>query len=75
MTEYIILRNYDCSDLNPPDYCWQIIGEPVKASSAGRAIAASLDKGGSAGEYVAVPSRSWRPLTVKMEQVTKVTIG
>jgi hypothetical protein len=28
-----------------------------------------------AGEYVAVPVRSWKPLTVKTEQVTKVTIG
>ncbi len=71
MTEYIILRyDDDCS-------AWEVEtaksdGEivPVKASSPRQAL-----RNLGAGKYVAVPFRSWKPLTVKTEQVTKVTIG
>ena len=41
------------------------------ASSAKRAIAAAgLDE----GTYLAIPARSLKPITVKVEQITKVTI-
>lgn len=69
MTEYVILEqnseNHSVWQEKSPEYV-------VKASSGKRALqAANL----GAGVYVAVPARSWNPLVVKTEQVTKVTIG
>ncbi len=51
---------------------WEIEAINVKASSARRALTAAEVGEGS---YVPIPSRSWKPLVVKTEQVTKVTIG
>lgn len=65
MTHYIVLR-YD-DDCN----AWEKEGQ-AEASSPTRAIR-HLDPG--AGIFVAVPARSWKELTVKVEQTTKVTIG
>jgi hypothetical protein len=69
VTEYVILEqnsdNHSVWQEKSPEYV-------VKASSAKRALqSAAL----GAGTYVALPARSWKPLTVKTEQVTKVTIG
>ncbi len=72
MTDYVILRH-------DPGVGWEMETAtsdgtivPVKASSASRAISAANV---GEGKYVAVPVRNWKPLTVKTEQVTKVTIG
>ncbi len=65
MTTYIVLR-YD-NDCN----AWEKEGQ-ADASSPTRAIRL-LETG--PGIFVAVPARSWKELTVKVEQTTKVTIG
>lgn len=65
MTEYLILKKEGIH--------WAVIASKVKASSGRRAIAIGPLDG--EGEYVAVPERSFRPLPVKTEQTTKVTIG
>lgn len=66
MTDYIILK------WNEGAQGWKEHGGTT-SSSPERAIRtlAVVD----AGEYVAVPKRSWRPLEVKVEQTTKITIG
>jgi hypothetical protein len=62
MTHYIILRWHEDA--------WKEHGA-ADASSPRRALAvANVDAGG----YVAIPSRSWKPLTVKVETTTKTTI-
>ncbi len=66
MTSYTILK------LNDEDQTWGFEAVNIKASSSRRALAAAEV---GAGTFVAVPDRSWKPLTVKTEQVTKVTIG
>ncbi len=66
MTEYTLLH------YNAETNSWERIQGNVAASSARRALAATDLE---AGEYVAIPARSWRPLTVTVEQTTKVTIG
>ncbi len=66
MTEYIVL--VEESETGG----WVPYGLPVEASSANRAIKAAEPE---AGEYVAIPSRSWRPVTVKVEKRDVVTIG
>ncbi len=67
MTEYTLLQRTDTD----PDV-WHEFLDTVKASSAKRALASvKLTE----GFYVAVPTRSWRPMAVKVEQTTKVTIG
>ena len=65
MTRYLIL------EYNEEAGSWS--GEAiVSASSPRRALVVGDVK---AGTYVAVPHRSWKPLTVTVEQTTKVTIG
>jgi hypothetical protein len=66
MTKYIILRKQPSTETE----LWEPIGG-VLASSPRRAIAAQIQE---AGEYVAVPVRSWHPLTAKVETTTKTTI-
>lgn len=72
MTDYIILRK-TTGDENYND-TWLVDAESVKASSASRAIASLNPTGDGEYVYIAVPRRSWRPLTVKVEQTTKITI-
>ncbi len=68
MTTYVILRDVR---VNEDDNAWCAITE-AEASSPRRALAAqSLPE----GDYIAVPKRSWKPLAVKVEQTTKITIG
>lgn len=71
MTNYIILRKDPDS---PEREQWYDIspGATIRASSGKRALA-SLSL--SEGDYVAVPVRSWKPLPVKVEQKTVVTVG
>jgi hypothetical protein len=70
VTAYIIFQKEE-GVASLPDRWRRITG--VSASSSKRALAAVELKEG--GEYVAVPSRSWKPLTVAIEQTTKITIG
>lgn len=65
MTRYIILRH------DGEAQAWKEIGA-ADGSSPRRALSAADVKEGG---YVAIPSRSWRPLTVSVEQTTKVTIS
>ena len=69
MTSYLILKYDDGTD--EEEGTWSVIVS-AKASSAQRALKAAAV---GEGEYVAIPERSWKPLTVKVEQTTKVTIG
>lgn len=62
MTSYVILTQ--------SGGMWAERGE-AEASSARRAIAATDP---DEGVYVAVPKRSWKPLTVKVETSRKLTI-
>ena len=81
MTEYIILRaepdiieltEGGKENLSSDENIWKELVGIVEASSPRRALtAAKVEE----GMYVAIPYRSWKPLTVKTEQVTKVTIG
>lgn len=64
MTDYTILRKDQTGY-----FVIESVG--VQASSGRRALAVA--KVGE-GEYVAIPSRSFQPLTVRVEQTTKVTI-
>ena len=70
MTDYLILRR--TQQENGTTNTWTLDNVIVKASSARRALTAA---GVKEGVYVAIPARSWKPLTVSTEQVTKVTIG
>jgi hypothetical protein len=65
VTTYIILKADENGD-------WGAIATGIKASSARRALTAEAV---GEGTYVAVPTRSWKPLTVKVENTVKVTIS
>ncbi len=69
MTEYVILRARKGED---PD-TWERVPGTIAASSPAGAIRHLTHTGGNT--YAAVPARSWRPLTVKVESTVKVTIG
>lgn len=69
MTDYIILKQND--DALDDNRDWAQVGE-AKASSARRAVASLI---AAEGEYVAIPARSFKPITVKVETTTKITIG
>jgi len=72
VTHYIILRENPGSD---PD-TWHKVDGTFLASSPKRALALANEQTGlKDGKYVAVPTRSWKPLPVKSEQTTKLTIG
>jgi hypothetical protein len=64
MTEYVILTETE-------DGGWRQNGIAT-ASSPARAL---REAGVSAGNHVAVPRRSWKPLKVKVETTTKIKIG
>ena len=67
MSEYVILK-HDEGDIAGT---WNEHGKA--AASSPRAALRNLEVG--SGTYVAVPARSWKYLSVKVEQTTKVTIG
>ncbi len=63
-TYAVLLRHEDAADL------WAFL-DKYEAPSAEAAIRAYCKKHGDlAGTYVAVPSRSWKPVTVKAETTT-----
>jgi hypothetical protein len=63
-TTYIVLQRE--ADLD----AWHDIGT-TEASSADAAIRRVVD---SAGTYVAVPARSWKPVTVRTETQTVIRL-
>ncbi len=67
MTDYVILKH----DEGEIAGTWNEYGK-ARASSP-RGALRSLDV--SNGTFVAIPARSWKYLSVKVEQTTKVTIG
>ena len=68
MTAYVVLTK------NGEEDSWGQVGpESVPARSARAAISQVLStRPGSAGKFVAVPARSWQPVTVTPE--TKTTL-
>ncbi len=50
---------------------WQPL-KTVKARSATEAV--KLAAGETAGTYMAVPARSWKPVTVTVEQTTRIRL-
>lgn len=67
MTSYLVLRHDDEGD-------GYVESGTYTAASATQAIRAAADKFGD-GHYVAVPARSWKPRSVKVEttKVVKLT--
>jgi hypothetical protein len=64
MTSYVILVKQE-------DGAWKELGTHIPARSAKSAIRYLLDGGVEPNEaYAAVPARSWRPVTVKVETKT-----
>lgn len=66
---YVVLRR------SAPAAAWNVVGA-FEATSADAAIRVSVASAGDAGEYeyVAVPGRSWKPVVVKSEIQTKITL-
>ncbi len=65
------MTNYTVLKYNAEGAAWTELAD-ADANSPSSAI---RQVGGEAGLYVAVPTRSWKPLAVKVEQTTKITIG
>ena len=67
MTAYIVLTNTEKG--------WQQLTGTYSGAHARAAIQAALNSGNTvgeqAGEYVAVPARSWQPVKVRPERVLK----
>jgi len=59
MTNYIVLRQ------DTPEGIWHENGPPVESVSAEAAIRKGVGEVG--GTYVAIPLRSWSPVTVTFE--------
>lgn len=70
-TEYKILRRRESAESLDGGAPWMEAGT-VEASSAREAIRKSVTESGT---VVAVPARSWLPLTVSIETKQKVTLS
>jgi hypothetical protein len=70
-TNYTILRKTQ-KDPSADDF-WQEVGQR-DAGTPGGAVKGFLGTDGGGGTFVAVPTRSFRPMTVKVEQVRKVKV-
>ena len=46
----------------------------IEASSPGAAIGKYVADIGKGGTYVAIPARSWKPITVEVETVTRAKV-
>jgi hypothetical protein len=73
-TLYVVLR------LASKDGCWQPDGLQQQAASAQGAIRQAVELRGEndvdqEGEYVAIPARSWQPVSVTVSQTTVVKLG
>lgn len=80
-TTYIVLRYMDYGDgsTERAKWAWEQVGDAVNAANAQAAIRADLSgllpgDPSHAGTYVAVPVRSWKPVTVTAVQQTVLKI-
>jgi hypothetical protein len=69
-TTYIVLRRLEPGTPGAYPVQWEIAAE-ADAPSAAAAIRHAVD---SDGIYVAVPARSWRPVTVRTETQTVIRL-
>jgi hypothetical protein len=65
------MTNYTVLKYNAEGAAWSELVDVDASSPSGAIRQASVEQ----GLYVAVPTRSWKPLAVKVETVTKTTIG
>jgi len=75
MTKYLVLEQMPMKEA--AEIARSVWGEcaEVEATSARAAIRSYLGDDGKKGEFVAVPSRSFKPVTVKVETQTKLTFS
>lgn len=73
-TEYVVLRNAEAENerSGPGSSYLSIVAEGVTATSANAAIKATAT---TSGAYVAVPLRSFKPVSVVVESKPSVQIG
>jgi hypothetical protein len=71
MTKYTILKNFGGDKVTANDE-WHTVGE-AEAVSANAAIRSHLNGASEGGEFVAVPSRSWAPVKVEIQQAIKIS--
>jgi hypothetical protein len=75
MTEYVILSRGTTETQGDETGTTFSGGYQIRARVKARGVRAALtaflsDKQDATGEYVAVPARSWKPVTVKVETKT-----
>lgn len=84
-TAYHVLKQTNARDAIPT---FQLVGRDLTAPNAETAVRAYADRAAKAGNepqrengelaegtYVAIPTRSWKPITVKTETKTVVTLS
>lgn len=70
MTEYVVLKQDEVTG------SWRVVAADRQGFSADSAIRATFSGDDTdSGIYVAVPSRSWTPRQVKVEQMTRIRVG
>lgn len=71
-TEYIVLRELRTGTTTS----WQRIqsAKATSASAAIRAVVGKLSQNDQAGSFVAVPVRSWRPVTVQPQTTIRLEL-
>lgn len=65
MTDYMILRKMGED--------WQPLGAASAASSEA-AVRKHVEKTGESGAYIAIPARSFKPMHIEIENVSRVKI-
>lgn len=75
MTGYLVLKARDDNAQPGAERgpTWDEIGPPVEAVSAEAAIRKAVTDGG--GTFAAIPVRSFKPVTVKVETTRKLTLA
>jgi len=66
VTEYLLLEK-------TKDDAWTVAGKKEAASARAAIRAALAGENGTAGTFVAIPARSWQPVTVKVETALKLS--
>lgn len=74
MTRYHVLKKVPAASPGSMDDRWEVIARDVEANGAEHALrkTSATDGLSSGAELVAVPSRSWTPVKVKIETTTSV---
>ena len=69
-TRYIILENIqDLTDRGAADGVWRVAGQRDDRSAD-----AALRAHGQPGRFVAIPERSWKPVALETETVTRLKL-